>query len=608
MKIYAVLMGITVWAGLGLGQDVPKRIASASDLPTFSYSASVSAMELVRSTQTFQPIAVELRRDIESLLRDYTIEDRATMHGLHETLLNLDMLEKREADARREIATIRSLQDKPGAKLTEGLFEEAILAAGIEKPESRMFFRVLSGLLEPLPWNLVENDIKQERSGIETMGESLLLGIVETEYGPAIQKTGRFDLAAAQQLASIRYALTFTLPLKDQADEVLTSYIAAHYQPKADIWETRSLTLDPKTQLKPVAIGIWDTGVDRSLFRTQLETSGAVPGFDFYGNATQSPMVVLDSNQKQEWPQTKAMLKGFLDLQASVDSPEASAIRKKIADLKPEQTHALLEAMALASNYVHGTHVAGIALSGNPFGRILPARYGFPYQIPPPAPTLEGIRRFAAGAGQLTAYFQKHNARVVNMSWGDNLKEFESMLQQNGVGADASERRKMAQQMLEAERDGLRKALTSTPEILYVAAGGNSGSNSAFDEDIWASLRLLPNLFIAGAVDQAGNEAPFTNFGPAIAVYSNGYEVESFIPGGERLKLSGTSMAAPNVTNLAAKLIALDRLLKPAEVIRLIKDGSDPSPDGRFHLINPKRSAELLRSRTTAARTRIRRF
>src|SRR5215469_16774033 len=105
MKIYAVLMGIAVWAGLGLGQDVPKRIASASDLPTFSYSASVSAMELVRSTQTFQPIAVELRRDIESLLRDYTIEDRATMHGLHETLLNLDMLEKREADARREIAT-----------------------------------------------------------------------------------------------------------------------------------------------------------------------------------------------------------------------------------------------------------------------------------------------------------------------------------------------------------------------------------------------------------------------------------------------------------------------------------------------------------------------
>src|SRR5262249_26214652 len=134
-------------------------------------------------------------------------------------------------------------------------------------------------------------------------------------------------------------------------------------------------------------------------------------------------------------------------------------------------------------------------------------------------------------------------------------------------------------------------------------AGGNSDSNSTFDEDIWASLHSLPNLLIAGVVDQAGNEAPFTSFGPAIVVYSNGYEVESFIPGGERLKLSGTSMASPNVTTLAAKLIALDPSLKPAEVIRLIEDGSDPSSDGRFHLMNPKKSAELLRSQKSAART-----
>ncbi len=79
---------------------------------------------------------------------------------------------------------------------------------------------------------------------------------------------------------------------------------------------------------------------------------------------------------------------------------------------------------------------------------------------------------------------------------------------------------------------------------------------------------------------------------------SNGFQVESFIPGGERMKMSGTSMAAPNVTNLAAKLIALDPSLTPADVVKLIKDGSDLSPDGRFRLINPKRSVELLQART----------
>jgi subtilisin family serine protease len=82
-----------------------------------------------------------------------------------------------------------------------------------------------------------------------------------------------------------------------------------------------------------------------------------------------------------------------------------------------------------------------------------------------------------------------------------------------------------------------------------------------------------------------------------VTVYANGWQVESFIPGGQRVKMSGTSMAAPSVTNLAAKLIALDSTLAPADVVRLILDGSDLSADGKFRLINPKRSVELLQAR-----------
>jgi subtilisin family serine protease len=107
----------------------------------------------------------------------------------------------------------------------------------------------------------------------------------------------------------------------------------------------------------------------------------------------------------------------------------------------------------------------------------------------------------------------------------------------------------------------------------------------------------LPNLMVVGAVNQAGDLAGFTNFGPAVTVYANGWQVESYIPGGQRRKMSGTSMAAPKVTNLAAKLIALDSSLRPADVVTLIKDGSDLSADGRFRLINPKRSVELLQAR-----------
>ncbi len=54
-------------------------------------------------------------------------------------------------------------------------------------------------------------------------------------------------------------------------------------------------------------------------------------------------------------------------------------------------------------------------------------------------------------------------------------------------------------------------------------------------------------------------------------------------------------MASPNVTNLAAKLFALQPSLTPAQVIELIKRGSTTSEDGRRHLIDEKRSVALLR-------------
>lgn len=101
---------------------------------------------------------------------------------------------------------------------------------------------------------------------------------------------------------------------------------------------------------------------------------------------------------------------------------------------------------------------------------------------------------------------------------------------------------------------------------------------------------VLPNLLTVGAVDQAGDEASFTSYGPTVKVHANGYQVESTIPGGERIAESGTSMAAPQVTALAAKMLAVNPKLQPAELIRIIVATADKTPDGRRVLINPKRA------------------
>jgi subtilisin family serine protease len=83
--------------------------------------------------------------------------------------------------------------------------------------------------------------------------------------------------------------------------------------------------------------------------------------------------------------------------------------------------------------------------------------------------------------------------------------------------------------------------------------------------------------------------------GKNVAIYANGFEVESYVPGGESMAKSGTSMASPNVMNLAAKLVTVQPDLGPQELIYLMERGADrlESSEG-LKLLNPAASMVLL--------------
>lgn len=179
------------------------------------------------------------------------------------------------------------------------------------------------------------------------------------------------------------------------------------------------------------------------------------------------------------------------------------------------------------------------------------------------------------------------------MSWSDNVPEFETWLSKQGGGADPAQRKKQAGALYAIWRNAIETAIKDTPDTLFVAAAGNSDSNTGFGGDVPASLHR-PNLIAVGAVNQAGDETSFTSYGDTVVVHADGYNVESYVPGGATLKLSGTSMATPNVVNLAAKLFALDPKLTPAEAVDLIRRGATTSEDGRRHLIDEKRSVVLM--------------
>jgi subtilisin family serine protease len=77
-----------------------------------------------------------------------------------------------------------------------------------------------------------------------------------------------------------------------------------------------------------------------------------------------------------------------------------------------------------------------------------------------------------------------------------------------------------------------------------------------------------------------------------VVVHANGFEVESLLPGGDRVRFSGTSMASPQVANLAAKLFALKPELTVAQVRQAIVDSAERK--GRVNLVHPRLAAQRL--------------
>jgi subtilisin family serine protease len=289
-------------------------------------------------------------------------------------------------------------------------------------------------------------------------------------------------------------------------------------------------------------------------------------------------------------PKLLELTKGFSDLLSNVDSPEATQVKLLMANLKPEEYKATTENLSLVNNYVHGTHVAGIVAEGNPWVRLAVARISFDYTlVPDPCPSRELAARAAQAYEAWVDFFRKNQVRVVNMSWGETVKSIEGSLERCGIGKTPAERQALAREMFDVHRSALTKAFSSAPEILFVTSAGNSNSDASFNEQIPSSI-VLPNLLTVGAVDRAGDEAPFTSYGPTVAVHANGYQVESFLPGGKRVALSGTSMSAPNVANLAAKLLAARPALKPTEVIEIIRETAEKTEDGRRVLIHPAKA------------------
>lgn len=214
----------------------------------------------------------------------------------------------------------------------------------------------------------------------------------------------------------------------------------------------------------------------------------------------------------------------------------------------------------------HGTHVAGIVVQNRFSGRN-------PISILPIRMIGEGKNESYENSYDAIALAELRGARVANISM-------------EGPGERGR---------------GFKEAILDHPQFAVAIAAGN-GPVEITEYSITSQSFTAENLIRVASIDMTTGElSRESNYSKRfVDVAAPGVNIRSCVVGSKTARLSGTSMASPQVANLLATLFALKPDLTAAEAKNLICDTATKLPSlenkVRCGLINPERAiAQLLK-------------
>jgi hypothetical protein len=541
-------------------------------------------------------LGAELERRLQDDLARYDILDAATLRDVYEYLTALARLRGAWDQVAHCIAQARALQDKPAARLCCGIIDDLLARQREEQRDAAWLGEAVRKAFSALPWLDVQEWVRTEKAALASFNPALLAGALQVQYDPMAHNPG---MVVTERLALVIIARRVQIDAMhgNQAAvaDALQQVVDAHQSsaPGPDVWTPRTFAILPTAPGTPVVVGIWDSGIDLTLFDV---ADGRGVANDDDGMPADALLLPLGAAQAR-WPALHGMIKGAMDQLASVDSPEARAYLATVATLRADGVRQFGEDLRLAMLHVHGTHVASVAVDGNPFARVYAGTMLMNPSMTPDAMSEARARARGAAHQRMVHHFVAAGVRVVNMSWRYTAGAIEMALAYHQPELKAVERKAQARHLFQIESDALLAAIRNAPHILFVAAAGNEDNNADFQEYIPAGLQA-DNLITVGAADIHGSEATFSSAGKSVVVHANGVEVDGLVPGGVRMRFSGTSVASPQVANLAAKLLALRPALTSLEVKALILAGASrmleaSGQPGRVNLLDPRRSAAL---------------
>jgi subtilisin family serine protease len=594
-----------------------KVITTAADVPRVQVQLPTKPSEIaIAGGPQLEALETQLEAYVRDLLTNYDIQDRTTRMSLLGLQAQDALVDNRWDEYLRLSDDIAALEDKPAQRAVSGLlgraYARAAKAVGEGSPQfGDRFETELRSSVQALDWALVADSIQASRGSYQTMSRDLVLGGLQGGLdAAAAAQNNKMDIGVVAALIGAHRTLTEILPLKDRIFRVYDAQVKANAKEKVDRWSERLIELTPAQARQPVVIAVWDGGFDPSVFGSNVwrNPKEKANGRDDDGNGfvddihgiafspewtpSTGDLRPMPAEDTADLPGKLRLVKGSLDQQAAVDSPEAAALRQRLSSLKPAEVLPFSLQSARLGLYLHGTATGWTSKVGNPAARLLNTRFDYEIAAVPKAMDERIAENFADHVSRAIAYYKASGVRVVNMSWRITEPQIEAMFAAHEP--DLAKRKSRTRAVFERMNGALDAAFRSAPDILFIAGAGNENEDVDFVRSFPAGINL-PNLITVGAVDVALQPAGFTSYGKSIDLYANGFEVPSKAPTGLPINISGTSLAAPQVTNLAGKLLAINPKLAVAQLRQLIEETSTLEGDKKLKVINPKAALSRLR-------------
>lgn len=359
------------------------------------------------------------------------------------------------------------------------------------------------------------------------------------------------------------------------------------------------LDIAPKAWINPVEIPNNDRDEDRNGYQDDVhgwnfaEGNNKVIDYKYLGSLTPDIRKFFEVQEKA--------------IRGTASEAEITWMRTRVQDQE------FIKSLSTYANFMHGTHVSGIAAGGSDDTKIMavkliPTEVGLPGQEEIDDSAGDQIKKMLLKAAlnqlakqqmkllvEIADYVNNHKVDVANGSFGTGYAQarmivdmlFQAIFKREPTEVEGHE---IALTFINTLISEGAKMMLTAPDTLFVFAAGNDGTNNDKYPTSPTNIKA-PNVISVAATLDNMSLAVFSNFGvKMVDVAAPGVGIRSSAPGNQYLNVSGTSQAAPYVAGVAAQVKDQNKALSP----RQIKDIIMNTVDGRDYLKGKVKAAGIV--------------